>query len=165
MNKQSGDIEESISDGLALLYFHSFSKKENLDWLAKIFPQQSEDTIYRESLAFEQFIIMVAISSYYKDDPIGPKISERFSGLVETSILEAKLFDNREEYLIFIRERMGKYFEAASTNREPNYIYWIGKTLNQYLGSIDVVSIMSISQYFVSMFKSYMDALKKMQKL
>lgn len=159
--KQDSHIE-SISEQLVMLFLHSISKENNTDWLIKLYPEQSQKTIYIEHLAFEQFIIITALASYYKDNSDGPLISQKFSDIVAGAIIDSSLFNNGEEYISFIRQRMSSYTEAASTKKEPNYIYWIGKTFSLYLGEPDPIKTLSISQYYVSMFKAYMEIIKKL---
>lgn len=129
-NMKAEQFGELLADAVILRH----TKEEDIKWYKNLFPQTDEFILIKESLIYEFFLMVLSLELHFKEDKFGQETADYFNLYFAKRLIKNGLFKDYAEYKEFSQPRIGAYNKASRENREPNYIYWIGKTFCGYCG-------------------------------
>lgn len=121
----------------------------------KMFKQVPEDVFIKDWLIYNCFLFTLAFSTVFKDDKMGQDAHQHFAWIVKDISSKTGLFISYDECDKMFKSRYATYDEEISSNREPNYIYWIAKRFFQFCGG--EVSLVNQLQ-FAATYPTYLEA-------
>jgi len=106
-------IEQETALKIVKLISHNFLtvliSRDSLIKLGDFYPNVESRKLAREWFALQVFLMVIAISSYFKDDPVGIKIAQYFRMYIIEGLSEAGVYGSEDEATAFIKSRLEEY--------------------------------------------------------
>lgn len=158
----SVEIREKIA---SLLCEGVIISEKDLSTYKKIFSDvDSEETIKKELAGFDAYMILVSVSSFYKNGREGPKLFSSFLNIYEDSLVRAQVFESKSICDKFIEERVKEYSTISQDKRETNYLIPLSISITKNFGSKNISSSIAMASMFVNLSKANMEFLDDVNK-
>lgn len=133
MSENNEEFAVKIAKLIAYNFLSVLISKESLTKLGDFYPNVESRKLAREWFALQVFLMVISISSHYKDDPIGLKVAQYFRKYIVEGLSEAGVYRSEDEATAFVKSRLEEY-DSQSSNKNVNFLMNISI---QYLKFID----------------------------
>lgn len=156
------EIREKIA---SLLCEGVLASEKDLSTYKKIFSDvDSEETIRREVTGFDAYMILVSVSSFYKDNSEGPKLFSSFLDFYENVLVQTQVFKSKNDCDEFIEQRIKEYSTVSQNKKGANYLIPLSIAVAKNFGSKNISSSIAIASMFVNLSKANMEFLDDVNK-
>lgn len=119
-NTTSNNITAEISEIIVFNFLSVLLSKNSLTKLGKFYPNVEAEKLGREWFALEIFLMIISLSSYYKDNQKGITIAQNFRYFVIEKLVEIGIYSSKKDAENFIKVRLDTYSDNFyNTNKNP----------------------------------------------
>ena len=114
MQNQDNEIPLKVAELISYNFLSVLTSQNSLKKLGDFYPNVESRMLAREWFALQVFLMVIAISSHYKDDPVGVKIAQYFRMYIIEGLSEVGVYGSEDEATTFIKFRLEEYDKKSS---------------------------------------------------
>lgn len=118
MQKTNENMPLKIAKLISYSFLTVLISKDSLKKLGDFYPNVESRKLAREWFALQILLMVIAISSHYKDEPTGIKVAQNFRMYAIEGLVEAGVYGSEDESNAFIKSRLEIYDKESSKKNE-----------------------------------------------
>lgn len=118
MQQVNDEFALKIAQLVSYNFLSVLISKDSLTKLGDFYPNVESRKLAREWFALQVFLMVIAISRHYKNDPIGIKIAQYFRMNIIEGLSEAGVYGSEDEATAFIKSRLEECDKRTSNKNE-----------------------------------------------
>ncbi|MBW1614619.1 MAG: hypothetical protein JRJ57_11785 [Deltaproteobacteria bacterium] len=151
--------QKSSSEQFGKLLAEIFSKhiiedfeEKILPWLTKMANNSDKTTLLREWIFFEMFLMVNAVTAYFKGSNKCFQILDFFNQFCGENFKHLGIFNEDLDFLSLLKSRYVSYSNALKETQPPGELHWVSKKLISNLkgNDKDIANIMSVASYYTN---------------
>lgn len=161
-------IDEETALKIAKLISHNFLtiliSKDSLTKLGNFYPNVESRKLAREWFALQVFLMVIAISSHYKDDPVGITIAQYFRMYIIEGLSEAGVYGSEDEATAFIKSRLEE-FDKKSSGKDENPLMNMSIQFLKFIDQDDVLLLVNTGEQISTFLQTNKNLVEEAEKI
>lgn len=149
-----------VGTTLSQNYLTVLISEKTLNQLSDFYPNADRAVLAKEWFALQMFLMVMSISSFYKDDPNGIEISKIFRREVVTGYTSAEIYGPEEDAVKYLKNRLKEYGEIAN----GNYIFEISKYFLKLINQEDALLLLNTGEQISTFLKNNLSLVKQVNE-
>ncbi len=160
MNKEEKIVR--IAKLISYSFLSTLISKESLTRLGDFYPRIESRKLASEWFALQLFLMIIAISSHYKDDIEGLEVAKVFRMYAVEGLVEAGVYGTENDATEFLKLRLGEY--DTSYNGKENPLMTISIQFLKYINEENSLLLVNTGEQIATILRANMDLIKKAEQ-
>lgn len=155
--KIDAEMVVRVGTTLSQNYLTVLISEKTLNQLSDFYPNADRAILAKEWFALQMFLMVMSISSFYKDDPNGIEISKIFRQEVVNGYISAGIYGTEEVTVNYLKDRLNEYSEIA----KGNYLLEISKHFLKLIGQGDALLLVNTGEQISTFLQTNLSLIKQ----
>jgi len=138
--------------------------KDSLSRLGDFYPTIESRKLAREWFALQVLLMVISISNYYKEAPIGLNIAKHFHGYIVEGLAEAGVYGSSDEATEFIKSRLDFYNERMSIKKD-NPLMNMSIQFLKYINNEDALLLVNTGEQISVILQTNIKLIREAKKI
>lgn len=132
--------------------------------LRDFYPNVESRKLDREWFALQVLLMVIAISSHYKDDPVGMKIAQYFRMYIIKGLSDAGVYGSEDEATAFIKSRLEE-FHQQSLGKNENPMLKLSLQFLKFVDLDDALLLINTGEQISSILQTNKKLVEEAEKI
>lgn len=164
MQQKNDDIPLKVGKLISYNFLTVLISKDSLTQLGDFYPNVESRKLAREWFALQVFLMVIAISSHFKDNPIGIKVAQYFRMYIIEGLSEAGVYGSEDEATLFVKSRLDVY-DMESSKKGENYLMNVSIQFLKFVDQQDGLLLVNTGEQVSTFLQTNKKLIEEAEKL